>query len=67
MYGKMDKGGSTKFSVSVAPSVQTRTSLCHIPKPVLDRLGNPFGLTFAFAEDGRIRVHAWGKMGSRCS
>ena len=38
--------GSTKFSVSVAPSVQTRTSLCHIPKPVLERLGNPPGLTF---------------------
>ena len=33
--------GSTRFSVSVAPSVQTRTSLCHIPKPVLERLGNP--------------------------
>ena len=59
--------GSTKFSVSVAPSVQTRTSLCHIPKPVLERLGNPPGLTFVFAEDGRITVDAWDRTGNRCS
>ena len=59
--------GSTKFSISVAPNVQTRTSLCHIPKPVLERLGNPPGLTFAFAEDGRITAHAWDRTGSRCS
>ena len=50
--------GSTRFSVSVAPSVQTRTSLCYIPKPVLKRLGNPPGLMFVFAEDDRITVHA---------
>lgn len=59
--------GSTRFSVSVAPSVQTQTSLCHIPKPVLERLGNPPGLTFIFDKDGRIVVRAWDKTGSRCS
>ena len=50
--------------MSVAPSVQTRTSLCYIPKPVLKRLGNPPGLMFVFAEDDRITVHAWDRMES---
>ena len=59
--------GATKFSVSVAPSVQTKTNLCHIPKPVLERLGNPPGLTFIFAEDGQIVVRAWDKVGRRSS
>ena len=59
--------GATKFSVSVAPSVQTKTNLCHVPKPVLERLGNPPGLTFVFAEDGQIVVRAWDKVGRRSS
>ena len=60
----MGKGGA-KFSVPAAPSVQTKTNLCHAPKPVLDRLGNPPGPTLVFAEDGQIAVRAWGKVG-RC-
>ena len=44
------------FSVLMAPGVQTRTSLCHIPKPVLKSLDNPPGLTFVFAGDGRTMV-----------
>ena len=56
---------ATSFSVSVSPNVQTGTNLCHIPKPVLERLGYPPGLTFVFAEDGRITVHAWDKKGKR--
>lgn len=59
--------GATRFSVSVAPSVQTKTNLCHIPKPVLEKLGSPSGLTFIFADDGQIVVQAWDKTGSRCS
>lgn len=59
--------GATRFSVSVAPSVQTKTNLCHIPKPVLEKLGSPPGLTFIFADDGQIVVQAWDKTGSRCS
>ena len=53
--------GATEFSVGVAPSVQSRTSLCHVPKPVLEKLGNPPGLTFAFTKDGQIVVRAWDK------
>ena len=41
--------GSTRFSVSVAPSAQTKTRMRHIPKPVSERLGNTPGLTFVFA------------------
>ena len=35
--------------------------------PGAERMGNPPGLTFAFAEDGSITVQAWDKTGSRCS
>ncbi len=49
--------GATRFSMSVAPSVQTGTNLCHMSKPVPERLGYPPGLTFVFAEDGRITVY----------
>ena len=56
---------ATRFSVSVTLVPQIKTNHCHIPKPVLERLGNPPELTFVFAEDGRITVHAWDKKGAR--
>ena len=56
---------ATSFSVSVSPIVQTGTNVCHIPKPVLERLGHPPGLTFVFAENGQITVHAWDKKDRR--
>ena len=59
--------GATRFSVSVAPSIRTKTNLYHIPKPVLERLGNPPELTFVFADDGQIVVRAWDNVGSRSS
>ena len=33
-----------------------QTNLCHIPKPVLEKLGSPPRLTFIFADDGQIVV-----------
>ena len=61
--------GATKFSVSVAPSVpDPKTNLCHIPKPVLERLGNPPGLTFVFGgRTAKSSCAAWDKVGSRSS
>ena len=55
----------TRFRVSVSHSIRKKTTHCHIPKPVLDRLGNPPGLEFAFDGD-KIVVSAWDKTGIRC-
>ena len=46
------------LSVSAEPGAQTRTGMRHTHQPVLGMLGNPPGLALAFAEGGRITVHA---------
>lgn len=47
--------GSKEFTVSVIRNRQRRTSYSYIPKPVLNKLGNPDGLKFII-RDGYIEV-----------
>ena len=42
---------ATEFTVSVIRNRQRQTNYSYIPKPVLDRLGNPDGLKFVFRGD----------------
>lgn len=57
MYGRVGKGVDL-VSASVAPGVQAKTNLYHIPKPVLG-VERPSDPTLVFAEDGRTAVPAW--------
>ena len=47
---------ATEFTVSVIRNRQRQTSYSYIPKPVLDRLGNPDGLKFIFRGDDILVV-----------
>ena len=47
---------ATEFTVSVIRNRQRQTSYSYIPKPVLDRLGNPDGLKFVFRGDDILVV-----------
>ena len=40
--------GAKEFTVSVIRNPARHTNYSYIPKPVLDRLGNPDRLTFVF-------------------
>ena len=48
--------GATEFTVSVIRNRQRQTNYSYIPKPVLDRLGNPDGLKFVFSGDDILVV-----------
>ena len=48
--------GATEFTVSVIRNRQRQTNYSYIPKPVLDRLGNPDGLKFVFRGDDILVV-----------
>lgn len=39
---------ATEFTVSIVRNPQRHTNYSYIPKPVLERLGNPDGLKFVF-------------------
>ena len=39
---------ATEFTVSIIRNPQRHTNYSYIPKPVLERLGNPDGLKFVF-------------------
>ena len=47
---------ATEFTVSVIRNRQRQTSYSYIPKPVLDKLGNPDGLKFVFRGDDILVV-----------
>ena len=50
------RNGATEFTVSVIRNRQRQTNYSYIPKPVLDRLGNPDGLKFVFHGDDILVV-----------
>lgn len=43
--------GTTDFAVSVVANVQADTSYSYIPKPILNKLGNPKRLVFSIRGD----------------
>ena len=47
---------ATEFAVSIIRNPQRRTSYSYIPKPVLERLGNPDGLKFVFRGNDNVTV-----------
>ncbi len=47
---------ATEFTVSVIRNRQRQTSYSYIPKPVLNKLGNPDGLKFVFRGDDILVV-----------
>lgn len=47
---------ATEFAVSIIRNPRRRTSYSYIPKPVLERLGNPDGLKFVFRGDDILVV-----------
>lgn len=50
--------GATEFKVSVIPNVRCQTNYSYIPKPVLERLGNPQKLKFLFDGANNVIVRA---------
>ncbi len=52
----MWRKGATEFTVSVIRNRQRQTSYRYIPKPVLNKLGNPDGLKFVFRGDDILVV-----------
>ena len=52
---------ATLFSVSVTPNIHSKSSHCNIPKPILEALGNPTGLTFVLKKGGAVKVQSWNK------
>ncbi|MCE2508488.1 MAG: hypothetical protein J4G04_04195 [Nitrosopumilaceae archaeon] len=48
--------GATEFTVSIIRNPQRHTNYSYIPKPVLERLGNPDVLKFVFRGDDILVV-----------
>ena len=58
---------ATLFSVSVTPNIRSKSSQCNVPKPILEALGNPTGLTFVLKKGGIVEVRSWNKTKDRQS